>query len=104
MINIVGIIYIFVIVLFILLYLFRKEIFDLKEIIKRNIRWIIYNKVLGTNVCIGKKIKSSTDGRFKQILLEMDEKFLAPSNAEDRDYFDELDVESFEEEEKKRGT
>ena len=102
MINIVGKIYVFLIVTIILLYVFRKEIFNLKEIIKRKIRWIIYNKILGKSICKENKIKSSTDGRFKEILIELDNKFLAPSSEEDRDFFDNLDIESFEDEEKKR--
>jgi hypothetical protein len=102
MINIVGKIYVFLIVTIILLYVFRKEIFNLKEIIKRKIRWIIYNKILGKTFCKENKIKSSTDGRFKEILIELDNKFLAPSSEEDRDFFDNLDIESFEDEEKKR--
>ena len=102
MINIVGSIYIFLIVTILLLYFFRKEIFDLKEIMKRKIRWIIYNKILGKNVCKGNKLKSSSDGRFKDILIELDKNFLAPSNEQDRDFFDNLDMESFEDEQKKR--
>jgi hypothetical protein len=102
MINIVGSTYIFLIVTILLLYLFRKEIFDLKEIMKRKIRWIIYNKILGKSICKENKLKSSSDGRFKEILIELDKMFLAPSNEEDRNFFDNLDMESFEEEEKKR--